>query len=110
MKLPNSDKAKVEESKIRDYLLNTEHKDGANKAIFFIQQGYSIKHLDIFIKDLVNHAQRCNLIKTEETYFGMKYIIEGVIMSPKGNKIGIRTVWIVENDKKTPILITAYAI
>jgi len=35
MRLPNADRARVEQSKIVEYLLNREHPDGGSKARFF---------------------------------------------------------------------------
>jgi hypothetical protein len=40
IKLPNAQRAVVEQEKIVDYLLNPAHRYGANKARFFAQFGF----------------------------------------------------------------------
>ncbi len=42
MKIPNSDQAIIEESKITTYLLNPEHKKGGSKAKILLKCGYSL--------------------------------------------------------------------
>ena len=41
MKIPNSDIAVIEPSKLTEYLLNTDHKRGGSKARLLIRFGYS---------------------------------------------------------------------
>jgi hypothetical protein len=40
MHIPNPDQARVERTKILEYLLNREHPDGQSKARFFEQCGF----------------------------------------------------------------------
>ncbi|HKH48502.1 MAG TPA: adhesin, partial [Thermoanaerobaculia bacterium] len=41
MKLPGADRAIVDEAKVRDYLLSSEHPVGRFKAAFFANVGYT---------------------------------------------------------------------
>lgn len=41
MPIPNFEQAVVEEQKLRDYLLNTEHPDGGSKARWLRSLGYA---------------------------------------------------------------------
>ena len=40
---------------------------------------------------------------------GKKYIIDGILKTPKGRDVKIRTVWIVEHNDARPRFITAYS-
>jgi hypothetical protein len=41
VKLPNASKARVDRSKVVDYLLAIDHPEGAGKAEFFTQFGFT---------------------------------------------------------------------
>jgi hypothetical protein len=100
----------VEEKKVTRYLLNTYHPDGGSKARFFTDHGFTLSEWEIFAQALRNHAKDHPVKSIEETLFGTKYVIEGVIYSPEDKKFLIRTVWIVKIKEQHPILITAYPI
>ena len=44
MIIPNADNLKVEENKIKDYLLNVLHPDGSGKAAFFMRFGFNMEN------------------------------------------------------------------
>jgi hypothetical protein len=44
MKIPNSDRAVIERSKLTEYLLNTQHKRGGTKAKLVVEFDYSPNH------------------------------------------------------------------
>jgi hypothetical protein len=47
---------------------------------------------------------------TEEVYtaYGVKYVVEGRLTTPKGITVPIRTVWVVESGNDRPRFVTAY--
>ena len=49
MKIPNSDRAIIEPSKLTEYLLNPEHKRGGAKAKLLRKFGYSLENWLIFV-------------------------------------------------------------
>jgi len=108
MKIPNADIAFIHSSKITDYLLNEEHKDGKDKAIFFIKQGFTKYDHEIFKHAILEHVKLCEISKIKETVFGIKYIVDGKIKCPAGKQINIRSVWIIRNNEKVPELVTVY--
>ena len=52
MRIPNSDQAVIESSKLTEYLLNIEHKRGGVKAKLLIQFGYSIDNWERLEADI----------------------------------------------------------
>ena len=108
MKLPNSDNAYVPDEKITAYLLNNEHPKGQGKAKFFIRFGFSMAQWKQLADALLTHAQMYDIIKTERTPFGTRYVIEGELQTPIDRKPQVRVVWFIENDRTQPRLVTAY--
>ena len=108
MKLPNREQAIVKESKIKDYLLSDTHVIGKTKAAFFNSVGYSLNEWQKLQKDLTKVAFQYDVNSEVTTEFGIKYTVDGVIESPSGKEINIRTVWIIDKNKNIPYLITAY--
>ena len=105
MKIPNCGRAFIAIGKIERYLLDSDHPDGGSKARFFIQSGFDS---DTLSTALVMHAVENDVIETETTLFGTKYVVEGLMESPLGLRINIRSVWIILNGTTDPKLITAY--
>ncbi len=97
MKLPNDDKASVPQAKITEYLLSLTHEDGRSKAQFFIRFGFSAAKWQMLAITLQKHAQQHSVTRVENSPFGKRYIIEGVINAPDGRTPFIRTIWFIEN-------------
>lgn len=108
MKLPNRDEAHVPEAKIADYLLNIHHPSGRSKANFFMQFGFSVAQWKQLADALLAHAQRHPVAKTEETLFGIRYVVEGELVTPDQRNPQVRVVWFIEKDEANPRLVTAY--
>ena len=108
MKLPNSDLVLVEKDKIVNYLLCLDHPDGGSKARFFQRFGFTMEAWSALAKALCRHGQENEVIIKMESPYGMRYIVEGLLETPKGRRPRIRTVWIVEKEEKAPRLITAH--
>lgn len=110
MQLPNVSRARVERSKIVEYLLNEDHPDGRSKAHFFQQFGFRARRWSGFAEALRNHAMQNQVQERAKTPFGTRYVVDGPIESPDGRNPTVRTVWVIENVPATPRLITAYPI
>jgi|SaaInl8_200m_RNA_FD_contig_21_1818565_length_538_multi_4_in_0_out_0_1 hypothetical protein len=108
MKLPNYEKAIIPKAKITDYLLSLNHPDGCTKSKFFMQFGFSSKHWQIFAEALKYHAQLNELTRTEISYFGIRYVIEGILLSPDRRNPEIRSVWFIKTGADIPSFVTAY--
>ena len=107
MKLPLADRAIVPSEKITQYLLSRLHPVGRHKAAFFTAVGYCLEGWEEFADDLVQHAIHNEVSTMEETRFGVRFAIEGILQSPKGPRM-IRSVWFIEDGEELPRLVTAY--
>ncbi len=108
MKLPNSDKAQVDQMKITEYLLSTSHPDGSSKASFFCQFGFTLENWEIFAQSLRRHAKNHDVTKVVESKYGTRYSIDGYLETPDGRNPEVRSIWITEKQSTIPRLITAH--
>ena len=108
MKLPNLDRLIIEREKIADYLLNPTHRYGASKARFFSELGFQRENWEMLAGALHEHASQNRIVRTTETGFGPRYVVEGEIKVPDGRKVRIRTIWQFDRGEIAPRLITAY--
>jgi hypothetical protein len=108
MKLPNAERALVEQDKITEYLLSPVHRYGASKARFFGAFGFRAEQWEIFAQALREQGRNHDVTKVRETGFGPRYEVEGVLCSPDGRRPRVRTVWQLDRGAAAPRLITAY--
>lgn len=108
MKLPNAENAIVPSDKLADYLLSQSHLIGRWKARFFLSIGFRETRVDELKDALIDVAKKGQVKSTITTEFGIKYVVEGVILGPSGRRSVIRTVWVVETGQDRPRLVTAY--
>jgi hypothetical protein len=108
MKLPAGETAYVPRDKITNYLLSLTHPVGQTKAAFFRAIGFDDSNTDLLEAELLNIARKSDVLEIEQKYYGVKYILEGLIHSPRNIIRRIRTVWIVEVNHNRPRFITAY--
>lgn len=108
MTLPNGDRAVVPRAKILLYLLAPEHPEGGSKAHFFLSQGYDGRQPELLVDDLSSIARTGSLVETHRTGYGIKYVVDGVVETPDGGWVRLRTVWIVERPEAPPRFVTAY--
>ena len=110
MLLPNSEHAFVPAEKLTGYLLSETHAIGRAKARFFLAHGYGATAPERLERDVLEIA-RANPIEEEVTSpHGTKYVVEGILKTPRGTAIPIRTVWIVEPGDTRPRFVTAYPV
>jgi len=57
---------------------------------------------------LRRHAAENEVVKTEQTPFGTRYVVEGPLSTPNGRSVNVRVVWFVEHAETIPRLVTAY--
>jgi len=108
MKLPNKENAFIPKSKIKDYLLSDTHPSGRSKSKFFRMVGFNETNIEILEQFLLKIAQTFEVTSEEISSHGKKYIIDGIISTPIGRDVSIRTVWIIEHEDDRPRFITAY--
>ena len=77
MKLPNADRAFVDVVKLRDYSLNTEHKEGKHKArVFADALGLESDDAAWLRQKLLNIAKSEDCQMARETDYGQRYVID----------------------------------
>ena len=108
MKLPNAERAVVPQQKIAGYLLSISHRDGHSKAAFFLRFGFSANVWQGLAEASRPHAIDHEINAVEDSPFGTRYVIEGVILSPDGRNPTIRSVWFIEAGEEAPRFVTAY--
>ncbi len=110
MRLPNAVHAIIQREKLINYLLSLTNEDGKPKAVYFRTIGFAptnVKDFEVALRAVATN----NEVKTvEESKFGIKYVIEGLMDSPSGKKVMVRTVWAIDKGEKNPRLITAYRV
>jgi len=108
MKLPRNQEAIVTEEKITGYLLSEGHPVGKAKARYFKKIGYSEKNVAQLSEDLIQIAANNAVSEEVRTLFGIKYVVDGDVVTPTGIRARLRTVWIIETGEKLPRFVTAY--
>lgn len=99
----------VDDAKVREYLLNLDHPDGAPKARFFIGGGFSRDRSAEFIDALRSHfLENQPAPKKPDKFGGIKIIVDAPMFMPDGRAPIVRTVWTIDRGDKVARLITAY--
>ena len=107
MQLPNLENAAVPKRKVVDYLLNANHPEGRGKAAFFQRFGFAPVAWEQLAEVLTAHAAN-EVVRTEASPFGMRYVVEGSIQAPDGRRSRIRSIWFIDHGGETPHFVTAY--
>lgn len=110
MKLQNGANAYVPLTKLLNYLLSETHPIGKSKAKFFRSVGFNETNANLLKEGLQCIAQSEDIKEAIPTLHGVKYIIDGMIQTPVGISIKVRTLWIVDRDDGYPRFVTAYPI
>ncbi len=108
MRLPYSESAIIPEDKIIRYLLDLEHPVGRSKALFFIRQGFTLVEWWELALALKNHARNAEVKDFQNTEFGQRFVVDGLISTPSGRTPNIRSIWIILNGEEIPRLVSAY--
>lgn len=107
-KLPDSDKAWIEEQKIRKYLLDLTNSKGRPKAEYFMRRGFTLEQWQALSDALLLHGRTNDVAEVREREFGRHYAVECACRTPDGTNPCIRSVWEVKPDDPRPRLVTAY--
>ena len=91
-----------------DYLLSLSHPHGRGKAIFFMRFGFLVDRWQILADALRVHALEHEVVKIEQSPFGLRYIIEGTMLTPDGRNPFVRSVWFIDNGSDETRFVTAY--
>jgi hypothetical protein len=108
MKLPFADRAYVPLPKLRDYLLSETHPVGRSKARFFRAHGFDDTSVEVLEHELLRLARSEDVQSVTESPYGVKYSLDGVLRSPRGRYVTVRTVWIIDAGTDRPRFVTAF--
>ena len=108
MRVPNPDRAVIDSSKLRDYILSDAHPVGRFKARFFHRLGYTAADAARLEQDLYHHLQQHDAVLGDTTQYGAKYLVRGIVTGPNGRSAEVVSVWIIRTAEDFPRLITAY--
>ena len=108
MLLPNLEKAYILRKKLEFYLLSEVHTVGKSKAKFFRSMGFDETNIDLLEQSLLKIGQTQEVNEMVLSPHGMKYVIDGLLQTPSGSFLNVRTVWIIDPGSTDPRFVTAY--
>jgi hypothetical protein len=108
VKLPNRESAYVPRSKLEDYLLSQTHPVGRWKAKVFRTAGFDETKVGMLEQGLISIARSEEVKNVVTSTHGTKYVIEGLLETPTGTAVRVRTIWIMDADGQRPRFVTAY--
>ena len=108
MKLPNAELARVPDRKVTHYLLNPAHPAGGSKAWFFLQFGFTVAEWEKLSDALLHLARENEVVETEMTKHGRRYVVDGRLTAPDGTSLKIRTAWYIDFAGDAPRFVTAH--
>jgi hypothetical protein len=107
-RIPNADDAIIDADKSRGYILSFSHPIGRFKAAVFQKLGYSAGNMKVLETCLREIILSNSVGDIEDTEYGRKYVVEGLITSPSGKNVHLVTVWIILKKEITPRFVTVY--
>ena len=106
--LPNIAQAVISREKLEGYILNVEHRRGGHKARLLAQFGYTADNWRRLEYDIRRCIMDAEIETTRATMYGTRYEIVGLLNTPNGRDLRVRTVWQTDAGTNVPRLITLY--
>lgn len=98
----------VAQAKITRYLLNSTHKVGGPKSVFFRAFGFSTDQWEIMAAALAQHPDNNPVEKTITDQWGLTFVVRCNVETPDGRNPCILSVWIVRRGRSDAEFVTAY--
>jgi hypothetical protein len=98
----------IPERKITLYLLNPAHPAGGSKASFFLKFGFTASNWTVLAEALLLHARHNEVVETQETQYGRRYVVDGQISAPEGSTLNVRSAWYIDHGSDAPRFVTAH--
>jgi hypothetical protein len=105
VKLPKANRVRIDEQKVRGYLLSRTHPVGRFKARVFAALGFDESTSEAFVSELRRIAASGEVAEVEDTKFGQKYTIPGDLNGPLGSA-QVLTIWLQEPGTSEVRLVT----
>jgi hypothetical protein len=110
LNLPNNSLAYIPSGKLTAYLLSESHSVGKSKAKLFRSVGYNELNVSLLKEGLLAIARNEEILDTQSSEHGVKYVVEGSLKTPAGGALKIRTIWIIDKGQDRPRFVTAYPV
>ena len=108
MTLPNGRRATVDATKLRDYVLSSDHPRGRHKArVFASALGLTAVHMDVLREGLLAAAAEGDAVASGSDRFGSRYRVDFVLRGPRGEAV-VSSLWIVRVGEDAPRFITCW--
>jgi hypothetical protein len=107
LKLPGADQVRIDDLKVRGYLLSPIHPVGRFKARVFATAGFSESTIELFVAEIRRVAAAGQVEEVKDTEFGRKYTVPGELNGP-GGVTRVLTVWLQEPEQSAPRLVTVH--
>ena len=108
MKVPNANNAIIAPEKLRDYLLNPDHRRGRSKAKKLLSMGYQTDQWQRLEADLRQQHLTADVDTSETNDYGTSYRIVAELTGPNGDRGLFCSIWQIDLGAKQPRLITMY--
>jgi len=108
MRVPKIEFAVVPEQKITRYLLNPAHPVGGSKALFFLRFGFSVSNWQVLAQTLLDHARANDVVESEQTKYGVSYVVDGPLTAPDGTVLNVRSAWYIDSAGGPTRFVTAH--
>ena len=90
------------------YLLNPAHPAGGSKASFFLRFGVAAADWQRLAEALLRHARENDVVETEQTPHGVRYVVDGPLTAPDGTSLNVRSAWYIDAAGGAPRFVTAH--
>lgn len=108
MRLPNGDRAIVEDRKLIDYVLSTEHPVGKHHALLFQRLlGIGPQQAPLLKSRLLAAAAADEAVPGQPTSYGQKFVQRLTMTGQQGERV-VLAVWLIDVGQELPRLITCY--
>ena len=109
MNVPNAENAIIAPEKLRNYLLNIEHRRGGSKAKLLLSMGYQADQWQQLESDLRQQHLVSDVDKIKENDYGTTYEIAAGLKGPlRPDPILFRSIWQIDFGTDCPRLITMH--
>jgi hypothetical protein len=106
-KLPNADRAIIDERKITGCLLDLTHPFGRAKATLFMRFRFVPENWQRLRDALAMHAGNNEFATSMTRRHGVMYEVVGPLYTPDGRNPRVRVAWMIRHGEDLPRLVTA---
>jgi hypothetical protein len=105
-RVPNADRAIIDQRKFLDYLLSPDSEDGAPKAKFLATFGYSKKNWRSLRRAVLEHLTSNDFATSRKTEYGRIFEVSGRLKTPDGRNPTVLIAWVIKRTENRPRLVS----